>query len=667
MPLKVIHVSDLKGLSFNIPSYQRGYRWEKKHVTALLDDLLEFNGSGDPFYCLQPLVVVKNEDLSTPDKVVYDVVDGQQRLTTIFLIRNFFEINKLLKYHLRYERLVEGDSSNYDDGRVLSFEKLKSLTDEDKKSNADFFYMGRALENIESWFERKAEKIASPKSIIQDVLYPSTYKMKSDYINGGEDINSVLKDARFIWYEADGEEMKNAGINVSPIATFRRLNHGKTSLTAAELIKSLLFQCDLYGDRKEVQKEIAFRRSTEWNDMEIRLQNPYFWGMIGPDEYERPSHIDLILSFVANDLMAKVPADNILSNKADQYYDYFVFDSYLNLEKGEVEQEEFPDEYASRVEEVWQKVQDVYAIFLSWFEDREMYHRIGLLFALKKSKGEQRLADLKELKEKYERCTRDAFLNYVREKIADQIRLSKDERLDNIDYEHNWKDIVNILLVYNVEATLANSAESHMFPFDFYKGMTPSLEHIHPQHLDNGDIKFEDLCQWYVDKRDALKSSRSAAELAVLKSDFDLLDRYLTLESGEKEFKSSPACQASIQNIDKYFDTLAGIDAAKLHTIDNMALIDKETNSSLGNKLLDKKREKLLERARLYEETEKKPKREGAYIMRGTWQVFNKEFNNDVKELKFWTKADRTAYYTSIEKVYNGYTAVKEGEKKTTL
>ena len=37
--LELRHVADLLTMHFNIPSYQRGYRWESKHVEALLDDL----------------------------------------------------------------------------------------------------------------------------------------------------------------------------------------------------------------------------------------------------------------------------------------------------------------------------------------------------------------------------------------------------------------------------------------------------------------------------------------------------------------------------------------------------------------------------------------------------------------------------------------------------
>ncbi|MEZ4930197.1 MAG: DUF262 domain-containing protein [Chitinophagales bacterium] len=43
---------------FLIPYYQRGYRWEKIHVIALLNDIYNFMRSDEKKYCLQPIVVV---------------------------------------------------------------------------------------------------------------------------------------------------------------------------------------------------------------------------------------------------------------------------------------------------------------------------------------------------------------------------------------------------------------------------------------------------------------------------------------------------------------------------------------------------------------------------------------------------------------------------------
>ena len=48
---------------FNIPSYQRGYRWDKKQVEDLLKDIWDFARNDEKkksdFYCLQPVVVKK--------------------------------------------------------------------------------------------------------------------------------------------------------------------------------------------------------------------------------------------------------------------------------------------------------------------------------------------------------------------------------------------------------------------------------------------------------------------------------------------------------------------------------------------------------------------------------------------------------------------------------
>ena len=64
---------------FYIPSYQRGYRWGEDEVTRLLDDVYN-NGTNN--YCLQPIVVRRNGDR-------FELIDGQQRLTTLYLIYRY--------------------------------------------------------------------------------------------------------------------------------------------------------------------------------------------------------------------------------------------------------------------------------------------------------------------------------------------------------------------------------------------------------------------------------------------------------------------------------------------------------------------------------------------------------------------------------------------------
>lgn len=106
MKLKLAHLGDLMGMRFNIPYYQRGYRWEAKQVLDLLDDLFEFGRScpkEGQFYCLQPLVACRNGGLSHGDRTVFDVIDGQQRLTTLFLLMGHLQMPA---FELRYERAV---------------------------------------------------------------------------------------------------------------------------------------------------------------------------------------------------------------------------------------------------------------------------------------------------------------------------------------------------------------------------------------------------------------------------------------------------------------------------------------------------------------------------------------------------------------------------------
>lgn len=72
------------GKCFYIPKYQRDYAWEKKNIDDLWEDLLEAkNASNDSMgHFLGTIVVAKD-----PNNDIYNIIDGQQRSTTIFMLR----------------------------------------------------------------------------------------------------------------------------------------------------------------------------------------------------------------------------------------------------------------------------------------------------------------------------------------------------------------------------------------------------------------------------------------------------------------------------------------------------------------------------------------------------------------------------------------------------
>lgn len=68
-------------IRYEIPAYQRPYSWEKGNVEQLLDDLWEAYEAKDEEYFIGSLITIERDK----DRL-YEVVDGQQRLTTLNLI-----------------------------------------------------------------------------------------------------------------------------------------------------------------------------------------------------------------------------------------------------------------------------------------------------------------------------------------------------------------------------------------------------------------------------------------------------------------------------------------------------------------------------------------------------------------------------------------------------
>ena len=136
-------VSELKGFRFTIPNYQRGYRWTKQQVKELLDDVWGFSQEQtSPIYCIQPLVVCEKKNREK-DLTTWEVIDGQQRLTTISIIMQMLG-QCAAPFSISYDTLK---------GKEEKINNIVSLSTDDANSDINFHFMVEAKETVRDWIE----------------------------------------------------------------------------------------------------------------------------------------------------------------------------------------------------------------------------------------------------------------------------------------------------------------------------------------------------------------------------------------------------------------------------------------------------------------------------------------------------------------------------------
>jgi hypothetical protein len=604
---------DLFAKQFMIPHYQRGYRWEPQEVRELLDDLWNFEKTSNKgeFYCLQPIVLQKIED------EVYNVLDGQQRLTTLYLILTYLEeIRNDSGYNQKLFTLNYETREN-----CKQFLEGKQFINGEVDTNIDYFHITNAYATIKEWFSNT--KHAGAKMKLVPVLMDNSDKGN--------------RNVRFIWYEAEG--------NINPIEVFIRLNVGKIALTDAELTKALLLQSDKYdpGELKYIRMRL-FEIATEWDSIEYTLQNDEFWYFLSNLVNEKPTHIEFIFDLIASKLNNEkkyfVDKDS-RPVKPIKHSTFLILSEYLD--------DLIVNEKYSRIEAVdtiWQHVTEYFEFFKGWFNNRTLFHLIGFIISLR---GTQMIEPLivksKELSKKQ-------FSTYLKIEIAKLILVNKSRKdssgnaykveLKDLNYENedeqsdDRSDIQKILLLHNIYSTLKCEKEKARFPFNLYKHTKRnekwSLEHIHAQN--SGTIsKPEDQLTWLNDHITSLSKSGNP--------EFTKLIDKLTRLKNSKEIDKEEFEKMVTLVYDK-INTISGVNEHNMHSIRNLCLLDANSNSQLNNSVFDVKREKI-----------KKRELDGFYIPICTRNVFLKAYTEYPSNNIYWTEEDRAGYFQNIKTTYD--------------
>ena len=161
-----LSLCDVFNCKYTIPLYQRNYAWREKQIEQFLEDIFDLSQSDTPQtkYYLGSLIVDKNKT----DKNSYSVIDGQQRLTTLYLL---FAYLKKKKADFNF---FSQDSLSFE-AREKSNKTLKALFDDTdisiQKENDDM-YSKELLDGysiIENYFKQKIEKNKS-HDIIQNFI-----------------------------------------------------------------------------------------------------------------------------------------------------------------------------------------------------------------------------------------------------------------------------------------------------------------------------------------------------------------------------------------------------------------------------------------------------------------------------------------------------------------
>lgn len=455
---------------------------------------------------------------------------------------------------------------------------LDSPTEDASRDNIDFFHIYQALQCIESWFG------GQPNETLAAI----------------ELFTALSKTVFLIWYEApDTAEFDSRTL-------FTRLNVGRIPLTDAELVKALLLS--------RVQDKYRHETAAQWDGIERELHGPEVWGFATATADGGPTRISLLLDTVA-DISSGAPA------RADRPL-YHTFETLRPV-------------IEASPEALWEKVVDLHSLVRGWYDDRNLFHKIGYLIAA----GGSTFLDLVVLAQTR---TKSEFDSDLRELIRASLNLSK-SGVASLTY--GAPKTKAVLLLMNVETVRRHTHSSERYSFDAHAQRRWSLEHIHAQNS-QGLSTVEQWTTWLREHRKALDAlDLPEAELAALTERIEAALPTITSETFEPLHRElTRLFTADEDEAADPEDPGTGRDN-EMDTVANLALLAREDNSALNNAVFEVKRRHVIDRDR-----------RGYYIPVCTRNVFLKYYTDTgAPQLHFWGPRDRQSYLDEMLEVLDPY------------
>lgn len=643
MELKAI--SELNGYTFVVPYQQRGYKWTPDNIKVLLDDFKDFlNNKEKKMYCLQPIAVVP---INEKEKR-FEVIDGQQRLTTLYLLWMYLFDNKQI-YQFDFQR----DENN----ERRTFLKVISKIKKENDRKIDYFYISRAYLTIKEWFhdrdifdllKEESERCVLGESETIDKVKDQFRKLLS--------AQKDLKSIQVLWYTVDSGADHDS---------FRNINSGKIQLSNSDLIKALLLNnTNGFENRQQI--------AAQFESMERQLAENRFWYMLQKKDIEPlkgQSRIDLLFNIVAD--------VNSEDYQIDSRKSFSKFSKYTVVE----------------LAKMWKNVREKYQRFRDLFDDPYTFHYVGFLTYCGKN--------LNDILCKYADSKKQYFKDYLKGSIK---RRLIHESLDEYSFEDPKEALRKLFVLHNIETLLCRYEDLkekkglkfsyENFPFELLYSHTWNIEHI-ASNTDNNLKKESDRRDWIESIeadftsmiRNKSLQKRLQTELGILKSKatdsnnpittikaLNILEKILSDNNNDNEFEKLKS-EAELdlgnkENFDKLYKYVVKvvddnpISEEDKNGIGNLVLLDEHTNKSFHNSLFPRKRRIVIMASGLRNDKDTEKDVESLYIPICTQQVYTKSYNKQsTVNLNCWGREDYDAYYSDMQEKLKDYFTSKQGEQ----
>ncbi|MEH2323945.1 MAG: DUF262 domain-containing HNH endonuclease family protein [Nostoc sp.] len=221
---------------YTVPDFQREYIWKKDNVTKLLEDLFEGLGlyegeltTNSSEYFLGSIVVCPD---STDDKKTFQLIDGQQRLTTIYLIFCAIRdhIQKLGDKSKAIEDLIMGSTHDVNTGDDIDKYRLSLQYDSYGANVMKCILLGKNIDRSLLQSSQSAKNIDTAWKIIQDFV--------------SENLEDNLKHLKYVFATISNRVklIRIESPNLSnALKVFETINERGVGLTPVDLLKNYLF------------------------------------------------------------------------------------------------------------------------------------------------------------------------------------------------------------------------------------------------------------------------------------------------------------------------------------------------------------------------------------------------------------------------------------------